>query len=100
MRLLAAAASMLAMALPVPTAFAQMPKVAGPSDLMPFNVTVRRFDIGKEASSGTDFVLPVDSPDAEHACASTIANAAAFSKKVEGGKPMPVGFTCTKIEKR
>ena len=91
---------MLAMALPVPTAFAQMPKVAGPSDLMPFNVTVRRFDIGKEASSGTDFVLPVDSPDAEHACASTIANAAAFSKKVEGGKPMPVGFTCTKIEKR
>ena len=74
--------------------------VSGPSDLKPFDVTVRRFDVGKGLPSGVDFVLPVDSPDAEHACASTIANAAAFSKKVEGGKPLPLAFTCTKIEKR
>ncbi len=63
-------------------------------------VTVRRSDSGKGLSSGVDFVLPVGSPDAEHACASTTANASAFSKKVEDGKPLPLGFTCIKIEKR
>ena len=77
---------------------AEAKPVAAPSELKPFNVTVRRFDVAK--GGGTDFVLPVDSPDAEHACASTIANAAAFSKKVEGDEPLPVAFTCTKIEKR
>ncbi len=79
---------------------AQMVAVTGPSDLHGFNVTIRRFDLGKGPSSGTEFVLPVDSPDAEHACASTLANAAAFSKKVDSGKPLPLAFTCTKIEKR
>ncbi len=74
--------------------------VTGPSDLTPFNVTVRRFDIAKGIGSGVDFVLPVDSPDAEHACASTLANAAAFSRKVDGGKPLPLAFACVKIEKR
>lgn len=30
--------------------------------------------------SGTGYVLPVDSLDAEHACASTLANAASSQK--------------------
>ena len=98
--IMAAASAMLATAALVVPAGAQMPTVSSPSDLKPFNVTVRRFDTGKGLSSDVDFVLPVDSPDAEHACASTIANAAAFSRKVEGGKPLPLAFTCTKIEKR
>lgn len=95
-----AASAMLASTAVAAPAAAQTSMVNGPSDLEPFNVTVRRFDIGKGLPSGTDFVLPVDSPDAEHACASTIANASAFSKKVDGGKPLPLAFTCVKIEKR
>lgn len=98
--ILAAASGVLVLVAQVLPAGAQTPGVAGPADLKPFNVTVRRFDAGQGLSGGTDFVLPVDSPDAEHACASTLANAAAFSRKVEGGKPLPVAFTCTKIEKR
>ena len=94
-----AASAMLASAALAAPADAQT-MVSGPYDLEPFNVTVRRFDSGKGLSSGVDFVLPVDSPDAEHACASTIANASAFSKKIEGGKPLPLAFTCVKIEKR
>ena len=98
--IMAAASTMLASAAFVAPAGAQTSMVSRPSDLKPFNVTVRRFDTAKGASDGVDFVLPVDSPDAEHACASTIANASAFSKKVEGGKPLPLAFTCIKIEKR
>jgi hypothetical protein len=49
---------------------------------------------------GQDYVLPVDSPDAEHAVASTTANAASFTRKTEGGKPLPVAFTCIKVEPR
>lgn len=48
---------------------------AGRTALRPFSVTVRVFDPGKGVSSGQDFVLPVDNPDAEHAAASTMANA-------------------------
>ena len=81
-------------------ASAEAKPVAGPADLTRFNVTVRRFDIVEGLGSGIDFVLPVDSPDAEHACASTLANASAFSRKVENGKPLPLAFTCVKIEKR
>ncbi len=80
--------------------FAEAKPIVGPADLMPFNVTVRRFDSSKGLGSGTDFVLPVDSPDAEHACASTLANASAFSRKVDNGKPLPLAFACIKIEKR
>ena len=96
---LTAAAALVLAAGAAPTS-AEMAPVATPSDLKPFNITIRRFDLEKGLQSGVDFVLPVDSPDAEHACASTLANASAFSKKVDGGKPIPIAFTCTKIEKR
>ena len=68
--------------------------------LKPFNVTLRVFDPGRGIASGQDYVLPVDSPDAEHAVASTTANAASFTKKTEGGKALPVAFTCVRVEPR
>lgn len=70
------------------------------TDLKPFNVTIRVFDPSKGLESGQDYVLPVDSPDAEHAIASTTANAASFTKKADGGKALPVAFTCIKVEAR
>lgn len=70
------------------------------TDLKPFNVTIRVFDPSKGPESGQDYVLPVDSPDAEHAIASTTANAASFTKKADGGKALPVAFTCIKVEAR
>ncbi len=79
-------------------AFAQM--VGSPADLHHYNVTVRRFDPTQGPMSGQLFVLPVDGPDAEHAIASTIANAAAFSKKTEAGQVQPVAFMAVKVEPR
>ncbi|WP_267421467.1 hypothetical protein [Methylobacterium sp. GC_Met_2] len=70
------------------------------TQLKPFNVTIRVFDPTKGMESGQDYVLPVDSPDAEHAIASTTANAASFTRKAEGGKALPVAFTCIKVEAR
>ncbi|WP_048435015.1 hypothetical protein, partial [Methylobacterium platani] len=70
------------------------------TQLKPFNVTIRVFDPTKGIEGGQDYVLPVDSPDAEHAIASTTANAASFTKKTDGGKALPVAFTCIKVESR
>lgn len=72
----------------------------GKTTLKPFSVTIRVYDPTKGLDAGQDYVLPVDSPDAEHAIASTTANAASFTKKTEGGKALPVAFTCIKIEPR
>ena len=68
--------------------------------LKPFNVTVRVFDPAKGMDGGQDYVLPVDSPDAEHAVASTMANAVSFTTKTADGRPLPVAFTCIKVEPR
>lgn len=68
--------------------------------LKPFNVTIRVFDPTKVIEGGQDYVLPVDSPDAKHAITSTTANAASFTRKTADGKPLPVAFTCTKVEPR
>ena len=70
------------------------------TELKPYAVTIRVFDPAKGVESGQDYVLPVDSPDAEHAVASTTANAASFTKKVENGRALPVAFTCIKVEPR
>lgn len=70
------------------------------TDLKSFKVTIRVFDPTKGLESGQDYVLPVDSPNAEHAIASTTANAASFTKKADGGKALPVAFTCIKVEAR
>ena len=94
---LALSTSLFACILPL-AASAQM--VRSPADLKHYNVTVRRFDPAQGPASGDVFVLPVDSPDAEHAIASTIANASAFSKKTEAGRPLPVAFMAVRIELR
>ena len=70
--------------------------------LKPGYYTVRPGDtmirIGLE--SGQNHVLPVDSPDAEHAIASTTANAASFTREAEGDKALPVALTCVTVEAR
>ena len=90
------AATALALAIANPVRADSMSK----TDLKPFNVTIRVFDPTKGLESGQDYVLPVDSPDAEHAVASTTANAASFTRKTDGGTALPVAFTCTKVEPR
>ncbi len=94
---LALTAAFAAVLSPV-AASAQMVEV--PGQLKPYNVTIRRFDPAQGPRGGTLFVLPVDSPDAEHAIASTIANASAFSKKADNGRPLPVAFMAVKVEPR
>ena len=54
--------------------------------LKPFNVTVCIFEPAKGLESGQTYVLPVDSPDAEYACASTIANAASSRRRRKTGR--------------
>lgn len=80
---------------PVPAAEAPVK-----TELKPFLVTIRVFDPSRGMENGQDYVLPVNSPDAEHAVASTTANAASFTKKVEGGRALPVAFTCIRVEAR
>ena len=68
-----------------------------PSDLKRFNVTVRRFDPAKGLASGTDFSLPVDSPDEEHAVSAATSNAVAFTPKMQDGTVLPVAFICVAV---
>ncbi len=69
-------------------------------ELEKFNVTIRRFDPSQGPASGQEFVLPVDSPDEEHAIASTLANAASWSGKVADGQPLPIAFMAVRVERR
>ena len=92
-----AAVGFCAVASPL-AASAQM--VRAPADLKHYSVTIRRFDPAQGTASGQLFVLPVDSPDEEHAVASTIANASAFSKKTEAGRALPVAFMAVQIALR
>ena len=71
-----------------------------PADLKRFNVMVRRFDPSKGLASGTDFVLPVDSPDEEHAISAAMSNAVAFTRKLEGGSVLPIAFACVAVSAR
>ena len=70
------------------------------TDLKPYNVTIRVFDPRPGMDGGEEYVLPVDSPDAEHAIASTLANAASFTTKTNGGQVLPVAFCCMGVEER
>ena len=69
-------------------------------ELTPFNCTIRVFDPA-DGSTIEEHVLPVDSPDAEHAAASTLANAASFVPKTrDNGAVRSIAFSCTKVEVR
>ncbi len=69
-------------------------------ELKKFNVTVRRFDPKQGLESGEEFVLPVDSPDAEHGVSAAMSNAVAFTTKVRGGSVASVAFCCTGVSER
>ena len=49
-----------------------MPVAKTPSNLEKFDVTGCRFDSAKSLASGSDFVLPVDSPDEGTRCQSPL----------------------------
>lgn len=68
--------------------------------LRKFNVTVRSFDPQKGVASGDEFILPVDSPDEEHAVSAAMSNAIAFTTKMQGSSPLPIAFCCVHIEAR
>jgi hypothetical protein len=68
--------------------------------LKPFYCTIRVFDPA-DGHTIAEHILPVDSPDAEHAAASTLANAASFTEKTFVGDGVrSVAFSCTRIEPR
>ena len=64
-----------------------------------FNVTVRRFNPNGNGES-EEFVLPVDSPDAEHAVSSTLANAISWTTKTSGTSLEPIAFQAVAITER
>ena len=68
--------------------------------LKKFNVIVRRFEPQKGSAGGEEFILPVDSPDEEHAVSAAMSNAIAFTTKVQGSSPLPIAFCCIGIEAR
>ena len=68
--------------------------------LTSYNETVRVFDPAKGLEGGKTYVLPVDSPDAEHACASTLANAASFTTKTKNGQAAPIAFCAVEVSVR
>ena len=69
-------------------------------ELKNFNVIVRSFDPQEGLAKGEEYVLPVDSPDEEHAVSAAMSNAVAFTKKVQGSSPLPIAFCCVGIEAR
>ncbi|QQV79449.1 hypothetical protein H5J25_19825 (plasmid) [Sphingomonas aliaeris] len=69
------------------------------TDLKPFACTIRVFDPASGETVAT-YMLPVDSPDEEHAAASTLANAASFTPKTDGDVVRSVAFCCTAVEPR
>lgn len=69
-------------------------------DLQKFEVTVRCFDPRVGPESGADYVLPVDSPDAEHAISAAMSNAVAFTPKTDGDRTADVAFWATGVRRR
>ena len=65
-----------------------------------YNVEIRRFHPKDPSDRGETFVLPVDSPDEEHAISSTLANCISWTTKVRLGVLLDVAFMCTGIDKR
>ena len=63
-------------------------------------MTIRVFDPAEGLEGGETYVLPVDSPDAEHACASTLANAASFTPQTRDGQAANVAFCAIDVRER
>lgn len=69
------------------------------TELKPYACTIRVFD-PTTGETIEEHVLPVDSPDAEHAAASTLANAASFTPKMDSDAVRSVAFCCTAVMPR
>ena len=69
-------------------------------ELKKYNVVVCRFELSKGVPGGEQFVLPVDSPDEEHAVSAAMSNAVAFTTKVQGASPLPIAFCCLSVTRR
>ncbi len=69
-------------------------------DLKRYNLTVLRFDPKPATAIGETFVLPVESPDEEHAISAALSNAVAFTTKSEGKTLLPLAFQCLRIGER
>ena len=72
-------------------------------ELRKYTVTVRRFDPRRplDDQAVDQFLLPVDSPDEEHAVSAAMSNAVAFTPKVQdGGSMSPVAFWATEVRER
>ncbi len=70
------------------------------TNLKKFNVTVQCFNPKVGLESGRQFVLPVDSPDEEHAVSAAMSNAIAFTTKLDGVAIRPIAFSCTAVSER
>jgi hypothetical protein len=68
--------------------------------LKKYNVTVRCFSVTDGFERGEEHILPVDSPDEEHAVSAAMSNAIAFTTKVQGGTVLPIAFICTGVQER
>ncbi len=70
--------------------------------LKKYNVTVRRFDpaAGLDDPSAEQFVLPVDSPDEEHAVSAAMSNCVAFTPKIHFGSLKQIAFCAVQIADR
>lgn len=70
------------------------------TNLKKFNVTIKRFNPQQGLESGEELVLPVDSPDEEHAAASVMSNVISFTTKMQGSTALPVAFCCVGVSER
>lgn len=68
--------------------------------LKQYNVTVQTFNPDAREEAEQEYVLPVDSPDEEHAISAAMSNAVAFTTKVEGSTIKPVAFRCVTVTAR
>ena len=94
------AAAVGALTLVAPLAAQTKAQTPASQNLKKYNVTIRTFNPAQGPASGEQYILPVDSPDPEHAIASTLANAVSFTKKTDGSSVLPVAFICTGITER
>ncbi len=72
-------------------------------NLKKYNVTVRRFHPDKginDDNDAEDFILPVDSPDEEHAISAAMSNCVAFTSKMSLGVLKPIAFCATAVNER
>ena len=68
--------------------------------LKQYDVTVQTFNPEATGDSKQEYVLPVDSPDEEHAVSAAMSNAIAFTTKTQGTSVKPVAFRCIAVTTR